>query len=111
MDISIISPVFNEGDSIEVLVAELIKVLSRSNLSYEIIFVDDGSTDDTFEVLKRLHSQYPNVKALSFSMARCNLTDVLFSVMSIAAAISGISSSLIKRRMIISRYASGKYLS
>ena len=67
MDISIISPVFNEGDSIEVLVAELIKVLSRSNLSYEIIFVDDGSTDDTFEVLKRLHSQYPNVKALSFS--------------------------------------------
>lgn len=52
--LSIIVPVYNEKESVSLLAEELASTLSHINLSYEIIFVDDGSTDGSAEVLKEL---------------------------------------------------------
>ncbi|NCF75154.1 MAG: glycosyltransferase [Xanthomonadaceae bacterium] len=52
--ISIIIPLLNEMESIEELNKKIIKVLSFINFDYEIIYIDDGSTDDSYEILKRL---------------------------------------------------------
>jgi glycosyltransferase involved in cell wall biosynthesis len=55
MDLSIVVPVFNEEENVEPLIGEIRSTLARINKSYEIITVDDGSTDRTFAVLSRLH--------------------------------------------------------
>lgn len=55
-DISIVVPVYNEVESVEKLHAELLLVLSRIGRTAEIIYIDDGSRDGTFEVLKKLKS-------------------------------------------------------
>jgi len=52
--ISIIIPVYNECDSIRLLVDEIIKVMSTINVNYELIVINDGSSDSTLEVLKNL---------------------------------------------------------
>lgn len=53
--ISVIIPVFNEKDSVAALHAELLSVLGGIKVPFEIIFVDDGSTDGTVAELKKLH--------------------------------------------------------
>jgi len=60
-------PVYNEAANLEVLYASLHAVLEEMGRSYEVIFVDDGSSDGTFEVVKQLHEQNPAVKGYSFS--------------------------------------------
>lgn len=65
MDISIVIPVLNEAGNIPVLSQRISDVLIHYN--YEIIFVDDGSSDDTLENVKSLHTENPNIKAVSFS--------------------------------------------
>lgn len=52
--ISIIAPVYNEGENVEQLHGEIADVVSKNNLNAEIIFIDDGSTDDTAEKIKKL---------------------------------------------------------
>lgn len=52
--LSIIVPVYNEAESVEGLHREIVEVLKSLNRDYEIIFVDDGSTDNTFSKLKKL---------------------------------------------------------
>lgn len=52
--ISIVIPVFNEADSIESLHQELLDLCKQKNYNYEIIFVDDGSTDSTEKIIKQL---------------------------------------------------------
>ena len=56
MDLSIVVPVFNEQDNLRPLHAELDRVLKPLGVSYEIIFVDDGSTDATAAVLRELRT-------------------------------------------------------
>ena len=53
-DLSFIIPAKNEENNIEALYLELSKVLKRLNKTYEIIFIDDGSQDSTFEIAKKL---------------------------------------------------------
>ena len=53
--LSVVIPVHNEVDNIKPLVEKLSSVLQNYNPSYEIIFVDDGSTDNTFDAIKSLH--------------------------------------------------------
>lgn len=65
--LSIVVPVYNEAANLEVLYASLHAVLEEMGRSYEVIFVDDGSSDGTFEVVKQLHEQNPAVKGYSFS--------------------------------------------
>lgn len=66
LDISVVIPVYNEEENISGLHSKLKKVMGRLNKSYEIIFVDDGSTDDSFKILEKLHRQYKNIKAVKF---------------------------------------------
>lgn len=61
MKLSCIIPVFNEADSIEPLVREIVDVVSKRGLTYEIIVVNDGSTDSTQQQLAALHRAYPRI--------------------------------------------------
>ena len=53
--ISIIVPVFNESESIRLLLDEVINVMSSHKFNFELIVVNDGSKDNTHQVLKRLY--------------------------------------------------------
>lgn len=64
--LSIVVPVFNEAESLPVLHQELSEVLRSHKLSYELIFVDDGSTDASYPVLSKLHEMDPHVKVIQF---------------------------------------------
>ena len=64
LDLSIIVPFFNEEDNIEELYARLKKVLAKLCLSYEIVFVDDGSRDRTPEILARLYDEDPGLHVI-----------------------------------------------
>ena len=59
MELSIVVPVFNEEENLEPLMGEIHSVLSALEKSYEIIAVDDGSRDNTFEILTRLNRNHP----------------------------------------------------
>ena len=65
IDLSVVIPIFNEEENIPKLIDALNKVLKTLNKSYEVIFVDDGSTDNSFKVLKDLIPN-PNFKIISF---------------------------------------------
>lgn len=60
MDISLVIPLLNEESSIPQLHAELMKVLNPLDKTFEIIYVDDGSTDKSFQLLSEIHQQSPD---------------------------------------------------
>ena len=64
--VSVIIPVFNEEGNISPLHERLLAVLKRLNRDYEIIFIDDGSTDDTLNQLRRICKEDPSTKVISF---------------------------------------------
>ena len=64
--ISIIIPVYNEEENLLVLYKGIQDVCSRINKACEIIFIDDGSQDRTFDILKEIYRQYPGVKLIRF---------------------------------------------
>ncbi|MBN1354533.1 MAG: glycosyltransferase family 2 protein [Candidatus Omnitrophica bacterium] len=66
MDISIIIPFYNEKESIPPLVSQLKKLVENFKRKIEIIFTDDGSTDGSFEVLKKLKGDAPYIKIIRF---------------------------------------------
>lgn len=67
MDISVIVPVFNEESNLSVLHEKLVNVVTAITNSYEIIFINDGSKDNSLQVIKSLAQQYPQVKYVDFS--------------------------------------------
>jgi glycosyltransferase involved in cell wall biosynthesis len=66
-EISVAIPVFNEAQNLRPLVARLVPVLESVAESFEVVFVDDGSSDATLEILRALHAADPRLTALSFS--------------------------------------------
>src|SRR5580704_19503202 len=66
-EISVITPVYNEANNIEALLTRLVPVLERCAASFEVIFVDDGSTDNTLECLRAAHHKESRIRALSLS--------------------------------------------
>ena len=66
LDLSIVIPLFNEDESLPELTDWIAKVMGREGYSYEIIFVNDGSTDNSWEVIKELRGKNEAVKAISF---------------------------------------------
>ncbi len=66
IEVSIVVPVFNECESLPILHGRLTAVLHELQVTYEMIFVDDGSTDGSVEVLAALVSQDPHVVAIEF---------------------------------------------
>ena len=66
-EISVVIPVFNEEDNLRELGERLIRTLTAMGRPYEIIFVDDGSTDRSWQLLTDLNGQYPQyIRALQF---------------------------------------------
>ncbi|MBI2138990.1 glycosyltransferase family 2 protein [Candidatus Woesearchaeota archaeon] len=64
MDLTVIIPAFNEAENLPVLISELKPALEKLRLSYEILILDDGSTDDSFEVLKRIKENEKSLRAI-----------------------------------------------
>lgn len=66
MDISIIVPLFNEEESLPKLFEWIERVMNVNNYSYEVIFINDGSTDSSWEVIESLQKLSPNVRGIKF---------------------------------------------
>jgi len=67
LELSVVVPVYNESANIGPLCARAIPVLERITRAWEILFVDDGSTDDTLAAVKARHAEEPRIRAISFS--------------------------------------------
>ncbi|OGN09693.1 MAG: hypothetical protein A3C61_02745 [Candidatus Yanofskybacteria bacterium RIFCSPHIGHO2_02_FULL_39_10] len=67
IDLSIVIPLFNEQEVIPFLIKELNRTGSALGKNYEVILVDDGSTDDTFEMIKKVADQDSRFKVIKFS--------------------------------------------
>ncbi|MDE7380536.1 MAG: glycosyltransferase family 2 protein [Muribaculaceae bacterium] len=67
MDISVVIPLYNEAESLPELTSWIEKVMKENSFSYEIIFVNDGSTDDSQKVIRELSARNPNVHCIAFS--------------------------------------------
>ena len=65
-DISLVIPLFNEVESLPELHDWIVKVMTENNYSYEILFVDDGSKDGSWNVIESLNQQDANVKGIKF---------------------------------------------
>ncbi|PZF72895.1 glycosyltransferase family 2 protein [Taibaiella soli] len=66
LDISIVVPLFNEEESLPELVDWIERVCNEHGYSYEVIMVDDGSTDDSWHVVEKLSAQYDQVRGIRF---------------------------------------------
>lgn len=65
-DISVFIPVYNEEESIEILQGKIEEAMSQSTYTYEVIYVDDGSSDSSFSILKSIADKKDNVKVVKF---------------------------------------------
>ena len=66
MDISVVVPLYNEEESLGELVPWIDRVMQQNNFSYEVVLVDDGSNDDSWNVIESLRQQNSNVKGIKF---------------------------------------------
>ncbi len=66
MDISVVIPLFNEAESLPELTEWIDRVMKENDFSYEIVFVDDGSTDESWKIIEQLKNKFPEVKAIKF---------------------------------------------
>jgi glycosyltransferase involved in cell wall biosynthesis len=66
MNLSIVIPLFNEAESLPELSAWIEKVMLDNNYSYEIIFIDDGSNDGSWDVIESLSSKNENIRGIKF---------------------------------------------
>jgi len=70
IEISVVVPVFNEEKNLPVLIPKLVEVLKDFGLTYEMIFVDDGSSDGSRRILKEMVSQYPALRIIGLKENR-----------------------------------------
>jgi len=66
MDLSIVIPLLDEDESLQELVAEIEKVMYENNFSYEVILVDDGSSDNSWKVIEELRKENRLIKGIKF---------------------------------------------
>lgn len=66
MDISVVIPLYNEAESLPELEAWIRRVMLENSFSYEVIFVDDGSTDNSWEVIEKIAAENPRVNGIRF---------------------------------------------
>jgi glycosyltransferase involved in cell wall biosynthesis len=66
VDLSVVIPIFNESENVEALCREFVETLDAWGRPYEILLVDDGSTDDSFARLTRLQQQWPQLRVIQF---------------------------------------------
>jgi len=70
IEISVVVPVFNEEKNLPILISKLIQVLNPLGLSYEMIFVDDGSSDGSRAFLREMATQYPSLHVIGLKRNR-----------------------------------------
>ena len=66
MNISVVIPLLNEKESLIELTDSLIHVMKSYNFSYEIIFIDDGSNDNSWDIIAELSSKSDTIKGIKF---------------------------------------------
>ena len=66
IDISVVVPLYNEAESLPELVMWIDRVAQSNSLTYEILMIDDGSTDGSWTVVERLRRDYPAIRGVSF---------------------------------------------
>jgi glycosyltransferase involved in cell wall biosynthesis len=66
MNISVVIPLLNEDESLQELYDWIVRVVQSNHYSYEILFIDDGSTDSSWETIQRLSNKDSNVKGIQF---------------------------------------------
>ena len=66
MNISVVIPLLNEKESLRELTDSLIDVMKSYNFSYEIIFIDDGSSDNSWDIIEELSSKSDTIKGIKF---------------------------------------------
>ncbi|MBO9571933.1 MAG: glycosyltransferase, partial [Chitinophagaceae bacterium] len=66
MDVSVVVPLFNEEESLPELCAWIGRVAEENNYTYEVILVDDGSTDDSWKVIQQISENNAHVKGIRF---------------------------------------------
>ncbi|MBQ5997380.1 MAG: glycosyltransferase, partial [Bacteroidales bacterium] len=66
MDISVIIPLYNEAESLDELTGWIVRVMDEHRFSFEIILVDDGSTDGSWETVERLHAADARIRGIKF---------------------------------------------
>ncbi|RMG90019.1 MAG: glycosyltransferase [Chloroflexi bacterium] len=66
LDLSIVIPCYNEAENLRPLTAEITAALQDQNLAYEIIYIDDGSTDESFEIIRQLYQEDHHVVGIRF---------------------------------------------
>ena len=66
IDLSIVIPVYNEEESLELLYNSIINNLENTNLNFEIIFIDDGSSDKSWDVIKTISEKKTNLSSIKF---------------------------------------------
>ena len=66
MNISVIVPLFNEDESLPELCAWIDKVMQKNNYSYEVLLIDDGSKDKSWEVIEQIAAENTNIKGIKF---------------------------------------------
>lgn len=67
MQLSIVIPLLNEEESLTELYNWIVSVMQSNSYSYEIIFIDDGSTDDSWKIIQKLSDNHPEVKGIKFN--------------------------------------------
>lgn len=82
LDISVVIPLYNEEENIELLHNSLDEVLSKLGCEYEIIFIDDGSKDTTFKKLREIVDRDPHVRGIKFraNFGQSSATDAGFEL-------------------------------
>ena len=83
--VSIVLPVYNEENNLEIIYEQIKRAFNQSNIDYEMIFVDDGSTDGSLNVMKRLNGRDKNVSYISLSR-NFGQQNALFAGLSYASA-------------------------
>jgi dolichol-phosphate mannosyltransferase len=68
--ISAVIPIFNEEENLSILVPRLVEVLNGTGKPYEAIFVDDGSSDGSREVLKKMRAEHPSIRIVALKQNR-----------------------------------------
>ena len=66
MDISVVIPLLNEDESLQELFGWIAKVMQSNSYEYEVIFIDDGSTDTSWQVIEKLSASHQQVKGIKF---------------------------------------------
>jgi glycosyltransferase involved in cell wall biosynthesis len=67
IQISVIVPVYNEHESLQELSDWVVRVMNENQFTYELLFINDGSTDGSWDFIRALSHQNPNIKAVSFT--------------------------------------------